>query len=139
MFCLWLRIFGQDSDLIPYNVRLQNGLYGCLDSLIRLTTWSWLGTIYNSTWDYELASLYLQGSRMGPRAYILVVWGLNQATHGIDANLINPLSSATRKVLYYFKSFFWKCGISICCTGTHCKYSARLIWLCNRHSVQHIK
>ena len=70
MFCLWLRIFGQDSDLIPYNVRLQNELYGCLDSLIRLTTWSGLGTIYNSTWDYELASLSLQGSRMGPRAYI---------------------------------------------------------------------
>lgn len=47
----------------PAQVLLQDGLCGFLDSLIKLC-WEGLGTTYR--WDYELAPLPGEGSRMGP-------------------------------------------------------------------------
>lgn len=39
-----------------------------LNSLVRLTRWLVLGTIFSSRWDYELAFLSWKGGRPGPRA-----------------------------------------------------------------------
>ena len=58
-------------------MRLWDGLYGCLDTLVRLTRWSGLGTTFSSRWGFELASLPLQGSRTGHRtcrAHCLGTW-----------------------------------------------------------------
>ena len=49
-------------------VRLWDGLCGCLDSLIRLTRWSELGTMFSSKREDELAALPWQGSRPGLEA-----------------------------------------------------------------------
>ena len=59
----------------PTQMRLSDGLYGCLDFLVRLTRWSGLGTTFSSRQSSELASLPWQGNRMGPRSVWLVVWG----------------------------------------------------------------
>ena len=54
----------------PTQVRLQDGLHGCLDSLVRLTRRLALGTTYSSRWGYKLASLPWQDSMIRPRAWV---------------------------------------------------------------------
>lgn len=55
---------GRTAGLVRYQVGLQDRLCICLDSLVRLTRWSGLGTIFSNWWNYELASLPWPGSRV---------------------------------------------------------------------------
>lgn len=52
----------------PTRVSLENVLLHCLDSLVELTRWLGLCTVFSSKWGYELTSLSQQDSRMGSRA-----------------------------------------------------------------------
>ena len=54
----------------PTQVRLQDGLHCCLDSLIITSRWLGLDTtLFTSGWGYELVSLPWQGSQPGPRVH----------------------------------------------------------------------
>lgn len=62
----------------PTRVSLENVLPHCLDSLVELTRWLGLCTVFSSKWGYELASLSQQDSRMGFRASTALFGDLNQ-------------------------------------------------------------
>lgn len=65
---------GKSAGLTPCpEASLWEGLYSCLDSLIRLTGRSGLGTTFSGREGYELAFLTWWGSRMGPRPVWFVV------------------------------------------------------------------
>lgn len=49
--CLWLRTVGCDGvALLPNKIKLWDGFHGCLDSLVSLTQWLRLGTIFSIRW-----------------------------------------------------------------------------------------
>lgn len=60
----------------PTQVRVYVGFYGCLDSLVGLSGWSQLGTIFSNDWGYELTFPCWQSSRMGPRPCTIQCLGL---------------------------------------------------------------
>ena len=60
--------FDRTAGLASYPSKAEDRFCICPDSLVRLTTWLGLSTIFSSRRSYEVASLPWQGSRVGHSA-----------------------------------------------------------------------
>lgn len=64
--------------------RAENSCLGSLDSLVRLTTWSGLGTLLSSRWGWELASLPGGTMRWDPnQARMHLFCSANRKSHSL--------------------------------------------------------
>ena len=94
------------------------GLCGCLGSLVRLPGWSGLGTIFSSSWGYDVASLLDQGSRMDPTA---------STAHCLRTQIRRDCapSSLARQSCWFCSAHdedHWLCSL----LGYHCKWGCRM-------------